>query len=85
MNFLKYFIWKWKEYAHFMAYIDRFKKEHPEEYRKSEENDRAKGIKPYKNRFDFAFRNAKIYYAHRKDYKRCLKYKGNCEKCSRCC
>lgn len=84
MKFLKYFIWQWKDYTHFKAYIEHFKQEYPEEWKKSEESDRERGIKPYKNRFDFALRNAKIRYAHRKDYDRCLKYKGNCEKCSRC-
>jgi hypothetical protein len=66
-----------------MSFAEKFKKLHPEEFAKMEQSDKEKGIKPYKNRLDFAFRNAKIRCSYCDRYgKKCRKFGGNCDICS---
>ena len=83
MKFIKYFICEWFNYPCYKDYKADLKKRNPKEFRKMEAEDRKKGIKPYKNRFDFAFRIAKIKYAHRDRYgRKCRKYGFDCDKCN---
>ena len=70
MKFIRYFIYEWKKHPRYMAFMENMKKRKPKKFREYERSNRARGIKPYKNRFDFAFRNAKILYAHRDKYGR---------------
>ena len=59
-RFIKYFITSWASYPLYAKWYEGMKKHCPEELARMEESDAEKGIKPYKNRFDFAFRNAKL-------------------------
>jgi hypothetical protein len=47
-------------YPYYKAWSDRFKARKPEVFKEMEQSDLKRGIKPYKNRFDYAFKNAKI-------------------------
>lgn len=58
IKFIKYFIFEWNRYTDFKAWRSIQPKDLIE---RLEATDRASGIEPYKNRFDFAFRNAVIY------------------------
>ena len=80
IKFIKYFFLAWKEYPHLKAFMGRFT---PEQIKEMEKMDEKRGIKPYKNRFDYALRSAKIHYAHRDRYgSKCKKYHGDCERCN---
>ena len=69
LKFIRYFIYEWRNYPLFFGYAAQIKANNPKLYAEMEASDRKKGIKPYKSRFDFALRNAKIRYNHRNDYK----------------
>ena len=80
-KFIRHFIAGWLNYPHLMAWTKRHFTS--EQRRKMEQSDRERGIKPYKNRFGYAYRLAKVYYAHRDRYgRKCRKYNGDCERCS---
>lgn len=83
-KFIQYFIMQWKYYPQYMFFVEKLKENSPEEYEKMCESDRVRGVDPeYKSRFDFAWRNAKIHYAHRDRYgRKCRKYGGDCERCN---
>ena len=71
IRFAKYFVYHWREYTFFRW----FWSERQEQYQELID----KGEYHYKNRFDFAWRNAKVQWKHRDRYsKRCT---GDCEHC----
>lgn len=72
-RFLKFFICEWKHYPSYNEYYKNMKETHPELMARIEHSDMLKGIKPFKGRFDFAFRNAKLQYKQYKDRKGCEK------------
>lgn len=55
IKFIKIFIYHWKDYPNFKKFIKGQPKKLIE---RLEANDRERGIKPYRNRLDFAFKNA---------------------------
>ena len=65
-KFLKFFIREWMHYPSYNEYYKRMKETHPDLMARIENSDALKGIKPFKGRFDFAFRNAKLQYIHLK-------------------
>lgn len=67
--FIKYFMIEWRKFPSFKWFCEsrhlKWKGKDPKEQ--------------YRNRFDYAFRNAKIRYAHKDRYsKKCT---GDCENC----
>lgn len=83
IKFIKYFVYEWRKYPRFNAYRKCLKKKSPKAYAEMEGADAERGIKPYKNRLDYAWRNAKIRWSHRDRYgRKCRKHGGNCEKCN---
>jgi hypothetical protein len=72
-RFLKFFICEWMHYPSYDEYYKHMKQTHPKLMASIEASDLLKGIKPFKGRFDFAFRNAKLQYKHYKDRKGCEK------------
>lgn len=82
IRFIKYFIHEWRKYPYHKAFAEKLKQKHPEEFKKMEQSDLERGIKSYKNRLDFAFRNAKMKLSHCVCYgKECRKFGGNCDIC----
>ena len=82
-RFIKYFVYEWRNYPWHKAWCDDYKNREPDTFRKMEQSDLKRGIKPYKNRFDFAFRNAKIKTLHCDVYgRKCRKFGGNCDICN---
>ena len=78
-NFIRYFIMEWENYPGFLRFINaRFT---PAQIKSFEEQDRKRGIEPYRGRFDYAWRNTKIHFANR-SLRRCKKYKGDCKECT---
>ena len=79
-KFIRYFINAWVNYPSFIAFCNRFS---DEQKKAMEAEDAKRGIKPYRSRFDYAYKNAKIHYSHRDRYgRKCKKYKGDCEMCN---
>ena len=58
IKFIKYFIYGWNGYPNFREWCNAQPKDLIERLNK---NDLERGIKPIKNRFDYAFRNAVIH------------------------
>lgn len=80
IKFIRNLIASWRGYPDYIIFLSRFS---DEQKKHMEALDAKSGIKPYKNRFDYAYRNAKIYHAHRDRYgRKCRKYKGDCVKCN---
>ena len=65
-RFIKYFIGAWKDYPSFLSFSRELEKKNPGKLKKMEKADLKCGIKPYSGRFDFAIRNAKIKYRHKR-------------------
>lgn len=79
-RFIRHFIYEWSNYPQMIAWRNAHFTD--EQIKEMEKKDLKRGIKPYKNRFDYAFRNSKIYYLHRDRYgRKCKKYGGNCDIC----
>lgn len=71
IRFIKYFMYHWRDYTFFRW----FWSERQEQYNELIKN----GEYHYKNRFDFALRNALVEWKHRDRFsKRCT---GDCENC----
>lgn len=66
IRFIRFFIKGWNEYPQFLSFFNSLKERKPLEVKRMEESDLKRGIKPYRGRFDFAFRHAKIYMKHRR-------------------
>lgn len=62
-KFIRYFIMEWKCYPTFKAYSKRMKEKYPEDYKEWEKSDAERGIKPIRNRLDYAFKIAKLHCA----------------------
>ena len=56
IKFMRNFIKGWRGYPDFMIFCNRFT---PKQLREMERRDALRGIKPIRNRFDYALRNAK--------------------------
>ena len=55
IKFIKTFMYYWEDYPNFKRFVSK----QPKDFiKRLEASDRERGIKPYKNRFNFAFRNA---------------------------
>lgn len=76
IRFIRYFIAKLRDYDsyYYFAHVHT-----------SPERLEEMGGDPYRNRFDFAWQNAKIFWKHRDRYSR--KCTGHCENCTlkHCC
>lgn len=81
IKFIRHFINEWFNYPSFVAWSKAHFTE--EQLREMERTDAQRGIKPIRNRFDYAWKNAKIHYAHRDRYgRKCKKNGGDCNKCN---
>lgn len=80
IRFARYFYCSWKNYPCYMCFAQKhFSKEQREEM---EQSDRECGIEPYKGRFDYAWRSAKSFWAHRDRYgRKCRKFNADCKRC----
>lgn len=72
-KFLKFFICEWMHYPSYDEYYKDMKEKHPQLMAMIENSDALKNVKPFKGRFDFAFRNAKLQYKHYKIRRGCEK------------
>jgi hypothetical protein len=64
-----------------MAFCEDMKEKNPKVFAQMVKADEKRGIKPYKNRFDYAYRNAKIRTKDCRYTRTCRKYGGDCGVC----
>ena len=79
---IKRFIYEWAKFPSFKKFEELSRNVNPEEYQKGIDSDLKRGIKPYRNRLDYAVRNTKMHWKYRDRYgRKCRAVGGDCDKC----